>query len=46
MCRGEGETSYCCDVIRKEGEVSGSHVERPVSYQLGGWVNKCEEDFK
>ena len=36
------------DVIRKDGEVSGSHVERPVSYQLevGSRVNKSEESFK
>ena len=36
------------DVIRKDGEVSGSHVERPVSHQLevGSRVNKSEESYK
>ena len=36
------------DVIRKDGEVSGSHVERLVSHQLkvGSCVTKSEEGFK
>ena len=34
------------DVIRKDGEVSCSHVQRPVSHQLevGSRVNKSEEN--
>ena len=36
------------DVIRKDGEVSGSHVERLVSHQLrlGSRVTKSVEGFK